>query len=152
VIDLLLCRHGEASFDAPSDRQRPLTAQGIAQTTGNINSNADLLASVTELWCSDLLRAQQTAQLFTDHSGLNAKQQSFLRPDSLPERLIRKFEPIADGQCLLVVAHMPLLGDIVSLLTEGHPYSAHPFQTSEIVHLRGELLASGLCEIIPLSS
>lgn len=151
MIDLLLCRHGEASFDAPSDRLRPLTDKGIAQTKTQIASNTELLSLVSEVWCSDLIRAQQTAQLFTDTTGLTAKQQGFLRPDSLPERLIRKFEAVHDGQCLLVVAHMPLLGDIVSLLTEGHPYSAHPFQTSEIVHLRGELLASGLCEIISLS-
>ncbi|MCH2157201.1 MAG: phosphohistidine phosphatase SixA [Oleiphilaceae bacterium] len=150
MINLFLCRHGEASFDAPSDRQRPLTDAGIAKTKETILRLSKMNMSVSDIWCSDLMRAQQTAQLFSSEYSLIVEEQTFLRPDSDPERATRKLNLLRDDQTLLIVAHMPLLGELVSLLTEGHPYTSYPFQTSELVHLRGEVIASGMCDIVPV--
>ncbi|KZY75432.1 histidine phosphatase family protein, partial [Oleiphilus sp. HI0067] len=107
MIDLFLCRHGEASFDAPSDRQRPLTDAGTAKTKETILRLSKMNMSVSDIWCSDLMRAQQTAQLFSSEYSLIVEEQTFLRPDSDPERATRKLNLLRDDQTLLIVAHMP---------------------------------------------
>lgn len=148
-MDLLLCRHGEASFDAPSDRLRVLTERGIKDTNQRLSDTKALLASATRLWSSDYLRAQQTANIFSEALTLEREEQNFLRPDSSPQRVVSKLAAVNEDDTLLVVAHMPLLGELVSLLTEGHCYASYGFATSEIVHLRGDLLEAGLCSIVP---
>lgn len=145
MIDLYLCRHGEASFDAPSDRMRALTERGIAEAESAVQSAADKLQSVKTLWSSDFLRAKQTAEIVSNKLMIQAQEQVFLRPSSDPLATIRKLAEVSDGSSVMLVAHMPLLGDLHSLLVEGNTYAPYSFKTSEIVHLQGELLAAGLC-------
>ena len=150
MIDLYLCRHGEASFDAPSDRMRALTERGIADTESAVQSSEDMLQSVNSLWSSDFLRAKQTAEIVSNKLTIKAQEQVFLRPSSDPQAVIRKLAEFSDGSSVMLVAHMPLLGDLHSLLVEGNTYAPYSFKTSEIVHLQGDLLAAGLCSVIPL--
>lgn len=150
MIDLYLCRHGEASFDAPSDRSRMLTERGIADTESAVLSVVDTLKAVQVLWSSDFLRAKQTAEIVSNKLTINAEEQVFLRPSSDPQAVIRKLAEFCDGSSVMLVAHMPLLGDLHSLLVEGNTYAPYSFKTSEIVHLQGDLLAAGLCSVIPL--
>lgn len=149
MIEVLLCRHGEASFDAPSDRLRALTESGVEKTKQSVDALApELKARVTAIWSSDLLRAQQTASHFADALNIKAQTHPFLRPESDPEKVIKKLSECAETETVLLVAHMPLLGDLFSLLVEGHQYTPYNFQTSEVVLLRGELVAAGLMEHI----
>lgn len=151
MIDLFLCRHGEASFDAPSDRLRSLTESGVANTEQRASSLNTLLGEkVSVVWCSDLKRAQQTAQIFASKLNLKPEVQTFLRPDSDPLMVVKKLSECKTSGCILVVAHMPLLGDLHSLLLEGNVFMPYGFQTSEVVHLRGELIAAGLMERIDI--
>lgn len=150
MIDLYLCRHGEASFDAPNDRSRVLTDRGIADTERAVQSVVDKLEAVQVLWCSDFLRAKQTAELVSNKLKIQAQEQVFLRPSSDPQGVIRKLAEFSEGSSVMLVAHMPLLGDLHSLLVEGNTYAPYSFKTSEIVHLQGDLLAAGLCSVIPL--
>ena len=147
MIDVFLCRHGEASFDATSDRTRPLTEFGLETTKQRVDEfPADLKARITTIWSSDLLRAQQTASCFADVLAIKPQYHPFLRPESDPEKVIKKLSECPQPECVLLVAHMPLLGDLFSLLVEGHQFTPYSFQTSEVVHLRGELVAAGLME------
>ena len=144
---LFLCRHGEASFDAPNDRMRPLTESGIAATRQCASETKSVLNDVvTSIWSSDLLRARQTAEHFAEALELKPDIQTFLRPDSDPARVVKKLSECGESECILIVAHMPLLGDLLSLLQEGNVYTPYPFQTSELVQLQGELIAAGLME------
>ncbi len=149
MIDLYLCRHGEASFDAPNDRLRPLTEAGTANTDRRACLLLPLLQeNVSAIWCSDLLRAQQTADIFASKLKLKPEVQTFLRPDSDPLLVVKKLSDYQASGSILVVAHMPLLGDLASLLLEGNVFMPYGFQTSEVVHLRGELIAAGLMELV----
>ncbi|KZY61057.1 hypothetical protein A3742_02995 [Oleiphilus sp. HI0071] len=152
MVNVFLCRHGEASFDAPSDRLRPLTEMGKSSTKQRASEMKSLLTGVvTEIWSSDLLRAQQTAEFFADSLKMDVTVQTFLRPDSDPALVVKKLAECSENDCILVVAHMPLLGDLVSLLREGNFFTPYNFQTSEVVHLHGELAAAGLMERVALS-
>jgi len=151
LLDCFLSRHGEASFDAPSDRLRPLTERGVKDTELCIAQYSAKLQGVGEIWVSDFLRAQQTAELYAKHLNVRVSEHSFLRPDTDPVRVVRHLSERKSDHGILLVAHMPLLGNLVSLLTEGHTYSPYGFHTSELVHLRGELLEAGLCKRMPLS-
>lgn len=143
---LFLGRHGEASYDAPSDRSRPLSEQGIKSSKIVVEKHIKRLSDIQTIWCSDLLRAQQTARIYAATLNKSVQVKSFLRPDSSPERVIRKIEAAfdADVSDLLIVGHQPLLGELQSLLCEGNCYSSHPFVTSEITLLQLELVGVGL--------
>lgn len=152
MVNVFLCRHGEASFDAPTDRLRPLTESGVAATKQRVSEIKSVLkGAVTSIWSSDLLRAQQTAESFAEALEMKPTTQTFLRPDSDPVRIVKKLAECAENECILIVAHMPLLGDLVSLLLDGNVYTPYNFQTSEVVQLQGELAAAGLMERVILS-
>ena len=149
MVNVFLCRHGEASFDAPNDRLRPLTESGVAATRKCVSEiEPRLKTAVTSIWSSDLLRAQQTAECFAEALDLKPLTQTFLRPDSDPVRVVKKLAECAESESILVVAHMPLLGDLVSLLLNGNVYTPYHFKTSEVVYLQGELAAAGLMELV----
>lgn len=152
MVNVFLCRHGEASFDAPNDRLRPLTETGITNTKQCVSEmEAVLKEVVTQIWSSDLLRAQQTAESFAEALEIEVTVQTFLRPDSDPARVVKKLADCSENESVLVVAHMPLLGDLLSLLLDGNLYTPYNFQTSEVVHLQGELVATGLMERVAFS-
>lgn len=152
MVNVFLCRHGEASFDAPNDRLRPLTESGIAATKQRVSEiESALKGVVTAIWSSDLLRAQQTASSFSDALDIKVTTQTFLRPDSDPVRVVRKLGECSENEYILIVAHMPLLGDLVSLLLDGNVYTPYNFKTSEVVQLQGELAAAGLMERVAFS-
>lgn len=143
---LFLGRHGEASYDSPSDRSRPLTERGIKASQIVVEKHIKCLSDIQTIWCSDLLRAQQTAKIYAATLNKSLQVKSFLRPDSSSERVIRKIEAAfkTDISDLLIVGHQPLLGELQSLFCEGNPYSSHPFVTSEISLLQLEFVGVGL--------
>lgn len=147
MMNLFVIRHGEASMDAPSDALRPLTERGRMQTAANIEKHLDSLNVVTDIWVSQLLRAQQTAEIVAQRLSIQPQTQRFLTPDSDPTRVVRALEEEATGKTVLLVSHQPLVGNLVSLLCEGHHYAPHPFGTSEMVQLEYEHPASGLATL-----
>ncbi len=116
---LVLVRHGQAA--PPSrDPARPLTPDGLAE----LERLARLLATarlgrVNEVWHSAKLRARQTAELLAETLWPDA--QVLERAGLLPGDPI---EPIAEALFaesghIVVVGHLPLLGELASLLVCG---------------------------------
>ena len=68
---LLLMRHGKASFNAPTDAQRPLTQSGSAAVIKQSHKAAVPWHEFTRLWASPYVRAQQTANLLQQHVAHN---------------------------------------------------------------------------------
>ena len=62
-MKVYIMRHAQASFNAPSDRERPITDAGIKQTQNLLLANRDNISDINLIWSSDLLRAKQTAGL-----------------------------------------------------------------------------------------
>lgn len=145
-MELFVARHGEASFDAKSDRLRPLTDRGISETESCLTMVQGGLDAVQQIWVSDLVRAQQTALLINKELEVELVTKTFLRPESDPQVVLRNLELNETGS-VFIVAHQPLLGCLVSLLVEGHTYSPHPFCTSEILQLQSDSCGAGLFSI-----
>jgi len=141
---LWIGRHGEASFNAPSDRERPLTPNGIGQTRMLARKHARNLSNITEIWSSPLRRAQETAALYAKMLDLSIETRTFLSPDTDPERVVSKLSECDSGDELLIISHQPLVGELVSLLVAGNIYESHPFSTSELVLLELDLAGPGL--------
>src|SRR5690606_25984636 len=117
VRTLFLMRHGEAAWTRP-DSERELTERGREQTRAVVAAMGSRLAHLDALYSSPYRRARQTLAEVEQLTGFQATAcYDFLVPDEPPQRALEALEPhIRDHT--LIVAHQPLLGSLVSLLTE----------------------------------
>lgn len=144
-MKVFIARHGEASFNAPSDFERPLTDNGSSTTRKLVEANLSALQEVEVIWCSHLTRAIQTAEIYGSALSLVPEKKTFLPPESQPAKVIKALEAAeADYQSILIVSHQPLVGDLVSALCEGNDFRGHPFTTSEVVVLEMDYPAAGI--------
>ena len=143
-MKLWLLRHGEAEPHAASDAQRRLTERGIRE----VRQSAEQLrgAGVQRVLVSPYRRAQETAQLVMQVTGLNCPLVTvdWLTPDTDPQRVINQLDDSAEIQ--LLVAHQPLLGELAGLLLHGHRGDPQPFRTAGLLALQGPAAMAGLME------
>jgi phosphohistidine phosphatase len=143
-MKLFIGRHGQASFDAKSDRVRPLTAAGITDTVKLRDDHLSELKQAQVIWASELTRANETANIYADKLELEIETKNFLSPDCEADGVLKKLQSLDSDACVLIVSHQPLVGELVSLLCEGSIYLAYPYVTSEIVVVECELAGAGL--------
>ncbi len=123
-MQLFLMRHGEASFDAPSDRERMLSQLGRIQSNAMANWLTEKVASVDLVIVSPYLRAQQTWQEVAKHLPEPNKWLVLddITPSGSPQIAVDAILAYAenyDANKVLVIAHMPILGYMVSELVAG---------------------------------
>lgn len=116
-MKLILMRHGDAA-DASDDTRRPLSQEG----TREAELAGELLAAAKEspglIWHSELLRARQTAEIVARRLGLqqNLRSRIGLRPDDSPEAFVREIEAEASQSDVMIVGHLPFMGELASCL------------------------------------
>ena len=142
-MKLYIMRHAQASFSAPSDRERAITESGIQQTKDLLLANRDPLSDINLIWCSDLLRAKQTAGLVSEVLKIEAVEKPFLSPDGDLRQVLSELDKLSSDNCLLIVSHQPLVGELVGSLVHGNIYKAHPYNTSEILALKFDVIGLG---------
>ena len=147
-MKIFIGRHGQASFDAESDRARPLTATGILETEKLRDQYFSELEQVQIIWASDLKRANETACLYASKLGLEIETKNFLSPEGDAKRVLKKLQSLDDEASVLIVSHQPLVGELVSVLCEGNVYAAHPYVPSEIVVIECEVAEPGMGAIV----
>lgn len=81
---ILLARHGETDDNVPplrfqGQRDTPLNARGREQASELAERVAALAAPVAALWCSDLSRARETAEIVGARIGLEPRADARLR-------------------------------------------------------------------------
>lgn len=123
-MQLFLMRHGEAGYDAHSDRERTLTELGRHQTEQMSNYLASSVAEFDLVFVSPYLRAQQTWQEVAKHFPEPRKWLVLdeLTPSADPctaADLVCAYAEQYRADKVLVIAHMPLLGYMVSELVRG---------------------------------
>lgn len=100
--------------------------------------------SLSAVYVSPYVRAQQSARLLGLPSGLELHTVPWLIPETEPTQVLRQL----DGQgSVLLVAHQPLLGELAGLLQHGHRQQPLALGTANLVELEGEVLAAGLMEL-----
>ncbi|QYJ73959.1 phosphohistidine phosphatase SixA [Shewanella sp. FJAT-52076] len=123
-MQLFLMRHGEAGYQAQSDRDRTLTDTGRYHTRLMSNFLNRLVTDFDLVLVSPYLRAQQTWQEVATHFPEPRKWVTAdeLVPSADPAAaasLILAYAEQYKADKVLVISHMPLLGYLVSELVAG---------------------------------
>ncbi len=119
-MELYLVRHGiaEPAAEAGSDADRKLAPEGRAVLTEIAQGLRALDVAPDRLFTSPLIRARQTAAIL--HAVLDSAAPEVLPAlglDALPEDLLD--EATGAGERVMMVGHMPTLGELVSLAATG---------------------------------
>lgn len=146
-----ILRHGEAEPNAATDAERALTDAGRAEAI----HMAEQLAghSLDVILASPYRRAQQTAELVR-------QQLSFRRGITTADWLTPEDDPMAAldhladrrESDLLLVSHQPLVGQLISLLVEGHRRGHYFMPTAGLACLDMPLPAAGAASLISLTN
>jgi len=147
---VLIMRHGEAAPGFP-DHARPLTPRGEREA----DAMARWLASRVEqgelalpmLYASPYVRAQQTAQRISDALGAPLNTLSFITPEDPPSDVSEWLLTHRDDAPIMLVSHMPLVGDLAGLLVEGAPSQGVGFPTAAIAELEADVWAAGCAQL-----
>ncbi|WP_110687855.1 phosphohistidine phosphatase SixA [Salinicola aestuarinus] len=139
---LAIVRHGEAGFGSP-DPERQLTPTGQDEA----GSAATWLAECPELagaqvWASPFHRAQQTASVIAARLGATVETVDGLTPEDDPQALIERLLTDEPTQAVILISHMPFVGELTAQLVEGRA-SGVTFPTAGIALLDAEVWAAG---------
>ena len=120
---LYLLRHGTAESHSPQgDFYRNLVDQGRAEAEaqGRIFRQGGL--NVERIFCSTAQRAQETAHLFAQGSGLDVPIEADARIyEGTGEGLLTCIQEWPDdAQAILLVGHMPGVGHLLSMVATEH--------------------------------
>jgi phosphohistidine phosphatase len=115
---LFLLRHGDASQEAFSDRQRPLSEEGKISILRVAKYLTDENIRVTKIITSPLLRAWQTALIIGDNFKISEgiQESEYLLPESNPADIISELKSFRDDEKVLLVSHQSFLGILISQL------------------------------------
>jgi phosphohistidine phosphatase len=134
VLDLL--RHGEAASSTPDgDGARPLTPRGVEVLGRLARHLAAQQGTYDRAFASPLLRARETADVvlrsFAEPPVPEILEE--LVPDAEPAEVVMALRAFgADSGRVLLVSHMPLLGDLTAYLCDG---GAIPMAPGQLVRL-----------------
>ncbi len=127
-------RHGIAyERDAlrwPDDRDRPLTPDGEIKFRRAAKGIARATGSVDTVLSSPLVRAWRTAEILSEEAGWPAPTVfEPLEPDRSAAELAAAMMPHRARDCVALVGHEPLLGELIAfLLTGSDARSAFPLK------------------------
>lgn len=137
MLNLFILRHGEASYEAPSDDERELTPAGIAQTADILIQQKEFIPNDTVVFSSPLIRAQQTAAIVGELYDLKTPSiWDDLRPEGNLDVLFKKLQ-LLDIKNILLVSHQPLVGRMINSLAALAP-GQYVMGTSALACLTGE--------------
>lgn len=147
-MKIYLMRHGEASFDAPSDDERELTENGRAKIRHNIQLKQEELAGVSQFLSSPIRRAQQTAKLAHVLLRRNDVIQhvDWLVHESKPRQSILALAQI-EAPSVMLFSHQPFASRFVEILC-GLPLGTIAMNTASIVALEADPVAADLGKVL----
>lgn len=140
---LLLLRHGEAGFSAPTDEQRSLTESGRFRLRQMLAEHQHLLEGVERIVHSPCLRTCQTAELVLKVHPAVISSLMLLVPESSPKDVVEWLSEQSD-KTLMLVTHQPLIGNLISLLCEGDLSNPEPMLPGNLAVIELEFPAVGL--------
>ena len=140
-MKILLMRHAESAPGFP-DELRVLTDYGEASLASRPDDLATLLESVTDIFVSPYQRTQQTINSFLP--GCEYQTVDWLMPDKDPEWVLSHLLEMAEDSVILLVTHMPTVGEIASLLVEGGNSLGYRFIPAQMMAIEADLPVAGL--------
>ncbi len=116
-MKLYFVRHAEASYDAPTDHDRPLTARGEERMKRAADVLRRLDLGVSRLYSSPRLRAHSTAKIVARALGLAVEVREELNFSFNVADVARLTAVLQPHQNVMFVGHNPSLSDIVRAMT-----------------------------------
>ncbi|WP_269619181.1 phosphohistidine phosphatase SixA [Zhongshania sp. BJYM1] len=141
-MEILLIRHGAASWECKTDIERELTEQGQRE----VQAAADWIRASgwqpDELWVSPYRRAVQTAAIINRDWQLKPRLKSSLTPDT-PQSELESMLSTFRGQRLMLVSHNPLLSNAIDFWHGGANKSYWGMHTASMAMVTAEVFAQG---------
>ncbi|MGP5307644.1 phosphohistidine phosphatase SixA [Vreelandella alkaliphila] len=147
---VLVMRHGEAASGFP-DQSRRLTPRGELETEKMARWLAMRIEqgelSCPTIYASPFVRAQQTAQRICDALGVQLNTLAFITPEDSPSDISEWLLNQSVDAPIMLVSHMPLVGELAGLLVEGVPSQGIGFPTAAIAELEADVWAAGCAQL-----
>jgi phosphohistidine phosphatase len=132
-------RHGEASFVAPSDKERNLSAFGEQQ----VLENSVKFASVKRIVSSPVKRAVQSSELLSNVLKVSVEREEDWGLDADLSAQLQWLNNFGTDE-LLVVGHNPLISYLCTYLCD----ERLNFSTADVVCLESDYWERGLARLI----
>lgn len=142
-MQIFVMRHGEAHFNAPSDSERTLTSLGETMTLNVASWLAKNNGKIKRVLVSPYIRAQQTLAILRKNLSLPTEVETMtdLTPNGDERNVVNYLHVLAEAKqidSVLIVSHLPLVGELVSLLC---PHKTPPlFYTSTVACINYDAL------------
>lgn len=141
ALDLYLLRHGDAADRVTGgyarDEERPLTERGREEARAAGLALRELQTRLIQIITSPLVRAQQTAQIVAEIArpaqGLTIAQA--LAPGGEPETIAALLAESPADSAILLVGHMPDLGELAGWFLWHDPLATLPFRTGGLCRI-----------------
>lgn len=148
-MELVLLRHGEAERDATSDSLRRLTPRGEAEAAASGAELAKWLRSPPVVISSPYRRARMTADIVATGLAAGAVREipGITPDDNVRHAVLAIAAHCVPGTTLVVVTHMPLIGNLLALLVDGDLRHVPGVRTAGGAILEGEFVAPGLMRV-----
>lgn len=153
-MTLFILRHGEADAQITTDEVRQLTDKGRSDTVSVVAARAGDMSSLTQIWASPLVRAQQTAEIAAGYfPGVAIQTTDLLVPEAKPQALMEWLSELNTlmlanpDQSILLVSHQPLVGLLINKLC-GKPHDYYPMGTSSLAAIHAQIVASGMGNLL----
>ncbi|WP_373088548.1 histidine phosphatase family protein [Zhongshania sp.] len=145
-MEILLVRHGAASWDTQTDIERTLTAAGKTEICAAAEWLTASQWQPEELWVSPYKRAVESAEIFNRQWQLRPRLKSSLTPEtplSDLETMLATFK----GERLMLVAHNPLLSNAINHWHGGGAQSYWGMQTASMAMMQGDVFSQACASL-----
>lgn len=142
-MEICIVRHAAAeegkAWDKP-DELRPLSDSGKKDMEHVARGLQALQVKPTNLYCSPLVRAIQTAQILQKILEVSSCEQAeALRPGTAPETILPLLNALPAGAVVVLVGHEPYLGRLLCFLLSGKPDSFVKIKKGGVACLEGDV-------------
>ena len=147
-MKISLMRHGEASWEAPSDEQRPLTERGREQVRANVTMKKPALLDAALFLSSPFLRACQTRDIAADileYEGA-VKTVGWLVPEADPQRAIEECAGLSVPHVVLF-SHQPFSSAFVERFC-GLDRGYITMPVAGLIQMEADPVAAGLAGLL----
>ncbi len=148
-MNIFILRHGQAEPQKTTDEVRGLTNKGREDTKRIVAGRLTELQSITQVWASPLVRAQQTAFIATSYFPvLKILTSELIIPEANPAAAMSWLQSInQQNLSILLVSHQPFVGELVNKLCGKSP-GYYPMGTSSLAAIQTSVVAADMGELL----
>ena len=149
-MNLIIMRHGQSGWSAPSDAERFLSDEGKAEVK-DVAQKVSAWGQVSSVIASPYLRAQQTGILVADIIGCAIDTADVLVPEGKLQEGVSHVSMLLEHEdCLLLASHMPLVSKLTGWLCEGVINEGPIFDTANAAILELDSMGAGTARLVKM--